>query len=287
MHGMSAYPSLSSQTLFTMSNFNFMLTRQINAALFCMICTCADIGARVHLGSMPNRVHHYHIAKTGGTTIETILREKFRAEVYRSSEMHYWNVPRQDWNYSIILVREPFSWMMSALYHDVALGNAHLNDPSTSLSLESELKRSAALQRIRSASGYKLVNFQTAWLVGNKFNTTTHPIDAAKAAKDIIDTIDVVGDPLFMQATICLIYYKFSHPEFESCNCQMSNKIHKNSGLRRKSRAVQMNMNASFASLHALPELMTADVLLHAYTLSRFLDDVAFVENQMGKRLLC
>ena len=234
--------------------------------------------------SEEDQIHHYHVAKTGGTTVDYFMRKLFPRHVDALAETPYYRW-RSNHTYSVVWLREPHEWLFSAVYHDLGMERIKLS--GSTFRLADALNQSAHMRGHRNLKGYDYQDFQTRFLVGK----TRGRLSDFLAAKRVLDCIDVVGIAEYMSESICLLMYKFSHPEFSRCSCafkveQRNARVgDKNYHLIPESE--RFAMFGRYTDFASIGEYLRTDELVYSYALQRFLADISAVEKASGVKLLC
>ena len=226
-------------------------------------------------------IRHIHIPKTGGGTVLSELRRLARRYPYfklKTSEKPIkMNVPIN--SFTIATVREPILMLLSAVYHDSRqimgnmVGDFSLRD---ALDLSKHVMHGGKGDKV---GGYE--NYQSKFLLGEGF-ASVGMAEAIVAMKATLDKIDVVGDPMFMRETICLIYYKLSLEEFKSCTCSSPGPrvIHPGG---RNPRELKM----TYKEIAYLNQAMQLDIVMHSLALQRLFGDIRKAEELSGRKILC
>lgn len=154
---------------------------------------------RMEISGENGTIYHYHIAKTGGTTVVSMLHEQL-GQRFKSSETPFPMV-RRNFGFSTILPREPHSQLFSFIYDDLGMKRIPINISTTSFALGDALDYRKHIRGYRGSKGHHYANFQTYWL-GGKNNDS--PLDRTKEA---LDTIDVVGVTEHLSGFLCLVWH--------------------------------------------------------------------------------
>jgi hypothetical protein len=228
-------------------------------------------------------LHHFHVAKTGGTAVQKILRRESahsRNWCLRSTEARYSRISPANYTRSLLLLREPFEWLFSAIYHDHEKGR--IPSPEGVFRLRDALNHSLHSKDVMGNKGYNYINYQTRWLVDNE----SDELAAVEKAKEATDHMDIVGDPSFMRETVCLSLYIMRSSSFKKCDCGFlppATNVRVNPNKKNK----HVEMLVDYPTIFELSRVMRADIDLYAYAHARFMRDVHHVEEETGQRFHC
>ena len=192
----------------------------------CIVCLC--IVCSTQAGHVIPRLssscrgkpilHHFHIAKTGGTPVKYFLAREASSSgnwCAWSTEARYSQIAPSTYTRSVVMLREPFQWLFSAIYHDLGRGRIPTRDGV--FWLRDALNHTLHIKKWGN-TGYSYINYQTRWLAGGNVGTRLQ-LAAFERAKQLIDRMDVVGDPIYMRETVCLSLYTIRSSSFQKCNC--------------------------------------------------------------------
>jgi hypothetical protein len=177
------------------------------------------------------------------------------------------------------MLREPFQWLFSAIYHDLGRGRIPTRDGV--FWLRDALDHTLHIKKWGN-TGYSYINYQTRWLAGGNVGTRLQ-LAAFERAKQLIDRMDVVGDPIYMRETVCLSLYTIRSSSFQKCNCSFLPP----SGNVRVQQQHSAKMIIDYPVISELAHNMQTDILLYAYAHARLFNDVRRVQEETGQIFQC
>lgn len=247
--------------------------------------------------------HHYHIAKTGGTTFLAVGASFLGV---KDCKLKGYGVPLQKWlqsfssayqngcrfssfeepyptikphlpagHFKIVILRHPVAWLASSISHDDSEGfeQRHKIGNLTILDLNEMLRRKRGY--------YGIYNFQTHWL--SKRDSWRGLSDAVQA----IDEADVVGVTEHYDAFLCLVAFKFKLQEhLHNCSCRRTAPVI-NQGTHMKKTANDTKLITSLQDLKKVGDMLRFDTLLYAHAFQRFLSEVNYVQQVTRRKFLC
>lgn len=264
-------------------------------------------------------VHHYHIAKTGGTTFrkegakfvgvtdcQSPGSPQLRAALKNSSmdKLHVWmadfNGKRGPWPHKCglssselrfqelqpLLPRDHYKITIIREPHEWLVSAVYhdLHQGHMKASSNGTVTKAIIMD---SSKGYLKrgnKNYQTKWLTGEEL------FDTYKMAKALA-SIDVVGITSYFDASLCLIMYKFDNMEEFSkrCSCEIfaRTSLERYKSASNPDRFTSVPLQLTQQELTELNADVKEDVQLYTYAVDRFFGEVRFVEKATGQKFLC